>query len=107
MQFRALVLSAAVCVLLAACGQKEEGAKRGPDIPDLDVSTVQSVDYFRAHLDGAKKLAEWCRSNLKSSVATVKEGQGAVLSQNCQNASFAVFSPTKSVKDGKTYKSYN
>ena len=33
MQIRALILSAAVCALLAACGQKEEGAKYGPDIP--------------------------------------------------------------------------
>lgn len=107
MQIRALVLSVAVCALLVACGQKEEGAKLGPDLPELDVSVVQSVDYFRARLASAKKLADWCRANLKAEAATAKDGKGAALAQNCQNASFAVFSPTKSVKEGKTYKSYD
>jgi len=107
MQIRALILSTAVCLLLAACGQKEEGAKPGPDIPGIDLATVQSVDYYRARPDGAKKLADWCRTTLKPDAAQAKDSEVATLLHNCQNASFAVFSPNKSVKEGKTYKSYN
>ncbi len=105
MKIRALIASIGLAIFLVACGQKE--TVEFPNIPDLDLSVVQPVDYYRARIEGAKQLAAWCRTNLKPNTPYPTEGKYGALAHNCQNASFAEFSPKKSVKEGKTYKSYN
>lgn len=106
MKIRAFLASIGLAILLTACGQKEE-TMAFPDIPGLDLSVVQPVDYFRARIEGAKQLAAWCRDNLKPNAPYPSDGKYGALARNCQNASFAEFSPKKSIKEGKTYKSYN
>lgn len=102
---RTMVISLLVSVFLAACGQKNESSNL-PDIPGIDLSVVQPVDYYRAHLEGAKKLARWCITNIKEGGTAGIDPKLATLMHNCQNASYAEFSPKKSVKEGQTYKSY-
>lgn len=113
-KMRAIVITLLVSLFLVACGQKEEAPTTAPpessnlpDIPGFDLSVVQPVDYYRAHLDGAKKLAQWCRTNIKQGGTAGIDPKLATLMHNCQNASYAEFSPKKSVKEGKTYKSYD
>lgn len=75
----------ALAVLVAACSNKTADAPQA----------VKDINYYRAHLDEAETAVAGCREK-------GPEVKGVELT-NCQNARFALMSPTESVKTGKQY----
>jgi hypothetical protein len=89
---------------LAAC-TKQESAIKTPSVTGLDLSQVQSVDYFRANLSGAKELSAWCAQNVNP--ADTSSDEKAVRNlKNCKNSEFALRMPVVDIRQGKTYKQY-
>lgn len=89
---------------LAAC-TKQESAVKTPSITGMDLTKIQSVDYFRANLNGAKELSAWCAQNVNPADNSSNEAAIRNL-KNCKNSEFALRMPVVDIREGKTYKQY-
>jgi len=90
---------------LAACNKQEAPAQKTPSIAGLDLTVIQSADYFRANLSGAKELSAWCAKNVNPADNSSDENSIRNL-KNCKNAEFALRMPVVDIMKGKKYKGY-
>jgi hypothetical protein len=95
-----LVFITAFSVFLVACEKHKE-----PSIEGLDLTKIQSSDYFRENLPAAEKLLVWCDENMNPLDTSSHETVVRNL-KNCQHASSAVTITTVDIRKGRKYRSH-
>lgn len=87
-------------LVLSACAKHKT-----PSIEGLDLTKIQSSDYFRENLSAAEKLLVWCKENVNPLDSSSEEHVIRNI-KNCQHANNAIRIPVVDIRKGKTYKSY-
>ena len=94
-----------IALILSACSKQETQTYKTPAINGLDLTKIQSVDYFRANLAAAKELSAWCVQHVNP--ADNSSNEIAIINlKNCKNSEFALRMPVVDITAGKKYKQY-
>lgn len=90
-----------IVLALSACS-KEPALKT--EIPGLDLSKVQSEEYFRKSPDASRQFFLWCKDSMVPPIPEDKTSQ--MFLKNCRLATSAVLIPNDSLVKTRKHKSY-
>lgn len=97
----AILIIAIFTTLISGCTQ--DNSLR-TNIPGLDLSKIQSEEYFRQNLDASRQFFQWCKDSMVPPIPEDKTSQ--MFLKNCRLATSAVLIPTDSLVKTRKHKSY-